>query len=240
MVFELPVPDEEMLRDLAELKMLRAEARRKEALQVFYTLRKDVGDVFSDLDVVVLKPYCTNCAEQLGGGFDLDRDPTIVFVLPGHRPQQFRMYDMTSHRLHFFPYERDENEGRCRIHCSQCGRYADEGNDDGDELIHVEPEPFCDYFGVEDEGPEKPDGDLREEIRDLYGQVCFKCGSKERVTMDHIVPKSAGGLGVPTNLQLLCERCNGEKADKVPEKLILALDFLMRPAPSDSYEGLIW
>jgi hypothetical protein len=41
MVFELPVPDEAMLRDLEELEMLCAEARRKEALQVFYTLRKD-------------------------------------------------------------------------------------------------------------------------------------------------------------------------------------------------------
>lgn len=240
MVFELPVSDGGMLCDLEELEMLRAEARRKEALEVFYTLRKDVGDLFSELDLVVLQPYCISCAEQRSGGTNSGGDPAIIFVLPGYRPQQFRMYDVTNHELHFFPYERGENEERFRIVCSHCGDYADLGSDDGNEVIHVEAESFCDYFGVEDEGAEKPDGDLREEIRALYGHVCFKCGSKEHLTVDHIVPKSAGGLGVPTNLQLLCEKCNAEKADKFPEKLILALDFLMRPAPWDSYEGLIW
>ena len=54
------------------------------------------------------------------------------------------------------------------------------------------------------------------------------------------MPKSVEGQAIPTNLQLLCEKCNGEKADSVPKRLILALDFLMRPAPWDSYEGLIW
>jgi hypothetical protein len=60
------------------------------------------------------------------------------------------------------------------------------------------------------------------------------------MTVDHIVPRSADGLAVPTNLQLLCKKCNEQKADQLPERLILALDFLMRPAPWDSYEGLIW
>jgi len=40
------------------------------------------------------------------------------------------------------------------------------------------------------------------------------------------MPKTFDGRAIPTNLQLLCEKCNGEKADAVPERLILALDFL--------------
>ncbi|SRR6266446_1950536 len=242
MWFDLEPLDEETLRDLQEIEMLRATARRKEALQLFFTLRKDFSDAFSDLYIVVLKPLCASCAVQRSialPGFGAEK-ATIVAVLPGYRPEQFRMYDMTSHHLHFFPYERDEDEERFAISCSHCGDRVDQGNEDGDELIAVEPESFCEYFGVEDEGPEKPHGDLREEIRELYGNLCYRCGSTKEVTIDHIMPKSADGRGVPTNLQPLCKTCNEEKADQLPEKLILALDFLMRPAPWDSYEGLIW
>jgi 5-methylcytosine-specific restriction endonuclease McrA len=85
-----------------------------------------------------------------------------------------------------------------------------------------------------------PTGTCAREIRELYGNLCYRCGSTKDITIDHIVPKSADGCGVPTNLQPLCQACNEEKADQLPEKLILALDFLMRPAPWDSYEALIW
>lgn len=241
-MFELPSMGEEMMRDLAEIEMVRATAQRKEALQLFYTLSCDFRDAFNDLELVVLKPLCTSCANQRSIGLGSSEKTTVVMVLPGYRPGQFRMYDMSSHLLHFFPYEHNEDEERFRITCKHCDDYADQGNEDGDELIAVEPETFCEYFGVEDEGPKKPDGDLREEIRALYGNICFRCGETkaEEITVDHIVPKSAEGRAVPTNLQLLCKKCNREKADLLPERLILALDFLMRPAPSDSYEGLIW
>lgn len=242
MLFDLNPLDEDTLRDLQEIDMLRATARRKEALQLFHTLRKDLGDAFTDLDIVVLKPLCASCAAQRSmplPGFAAEA-ATIVVVLPGYRPDQFRLYDRTSHHLHFFPYERNEDDERFAILCSHCRDRVDEGNEDGDELIAVTTESFCQYFGVEDEGPRKPDGDLREEIRELYGNHCYRCGSTKDVTIDHIRPKSADGRGVPTNLQPLCKTCNEEKADQLPEKLILALDFLMRPAPWDSYEGLIW
>ena len=147
---------------------------------------------------------------------------------------------MGNHRLYSFPYEGAGDEERFRIICTHCGDYADEGNDDGGEVLFVEPESFCEYFGIEDEGPKKATGELREEIRELYGHACYACGATEKLTVDHIMPKSLEGQGIPTNLQLLCDKCNGEKADKVPKRLILGLDFLMRPAPWESYEGLIW
>lgn len=242
MWLDLKPLDEETLRELQDLEIARATARRKEALQLFYALRKDFSDAFSDLYIVVLKPLCTSCAAQRAialPGFGVEK-AAIVAVLPGYRPEQLRLYDMTSHHLHFFPYEHDEDEERFAILCASCRDRVDQGNEDGDELIAVEPESFCEYFGVEDEGPAKPDGDLRKEIRELYGNLCYRCGSLKDVTIDHITPKSADGRGVPTNLQPLCKKCNEEKADRLPERLILALDFLMRPAPWDSYEGLIW
>ena len=243
MIFDFTPLDDETLLKIQEIEMERAIWRRKEALQLFYTLRNDFNDAFSDLEIVVLKPLCASCAGQHSippPGFGLSDEPTMVAVLPGYRSEQFRMYNMSDHHLHFFPYERDEDDEDDRIYCSHCGDRVDEGNADGDELIAVEPVSFCEYFGVEDEGPKKPDGDLREEIRELYGNRCFGCDSTKDLTIDHIVPKSAEGLGIPTNLQVLCDKCNGDKADKLPSKLVLALDFLMRPAPWETYEGLIW
>jgi 5-methylcytosine-specific restriction endonuclease McrA len=34
-------------------------------------------------------------------------------------------------------------------------------------------------------------------------------------TIDHIVPKSKGGANTLDNLQIMCEQCNWDKADKV-------------------------
>ena len=238
-MFDFPTLDEAALEDLREIGAARTVAQRKEAMEVFYTLSCDFRDAFSELEIVVLKPLCTSCASQRTIGWT-SNDPAIVTVLPGYRPQQLRIYDMANQELHFFAYELAEDEERSRITCTHCGDYADDGNEDGNELVLVEPESFCEYFGVEEDGPEKPDGDLREEIRELYGNMCFACAATERLTIDHINPRSAEGRAIPTNLQLLCEKCNREKADKIPKKLVLALDFLMRPAPWDSYEELIW
>ena len=47
-------------------------------------------------------------------------------------------------------------------------------------------------------------------VRD-YGERCLRCGSLKELTLDHILPQSAGGSGALTNLQLLCVSCNLRK-----------------------------
>jgi hypothetical protein len=44
---------------------------------------------------------------------------------------------------------------------------------------------------------------------------CVKCGSQENLEYDHIIPVSRGGSNTERNIQLLCEKCNREKHDKI-------------------------
>lgn len=47
---------------------------------------------------------------------------------------------------------------------------------------------------------------------------CRHCGSKSNLTIDHIWPKSRGGLDHITNYQLLCYDCNIRKGDLLPSQ----------------------
>ena len=47
------------------------------------------------------------------------------------------------------------------------------------------------------------------------GGRCLRCGSNDRLTLDHVVPRIRGGSNHVRNLQLLCQPCNGEKGGKI-------------------------
>ncbi|OGX27942.1 MAG: hypothetical protein A2787_00485 [Omnitrophica WOR_2 bacterium RIFCSPHIGHO2_01_FULL_48_9] len=44
---------------------------------------------------------------------------------------------------------------------------------------------------------------------------CVKCGGREKLEYDHIIPVSKGGGNTVRNIELLCERCNRAKANKI-------------------------
>ena len=69
-------------------------------------------------------------------------------------------------------------------------------------------------FGDELKRPPIP----REVVDAVYrrdGARCVYCGSTENLQLDHIIPFSKGGATSLENLQLLCQKCNLEKSNKI-------------------------
>lgn len=44
---------------------------------------------------------------------------------------------------------------------------------------------------------------------------CVRCGSSENLHFDHIIPVAKGGGNSENNIQILCERCNLQKSDRI-------------------------
>ena len=49
------------------------------------------------------------------------------------------------------------------------------------------------------------------------GNACVYCGSTKKLTLDHVIPKSKGGLNTWKNLVTCCSPCNLKKDDKLLE-----------------------
>ena len=73
---------------------------------------------------------------------------------------------------------------------------------------------FSDNFETKYERPRIPENVRVEVWRRDQGQ-CAKCGSREKLEYDHILPISKGGGNTARNIELLCEKCNREKGAKI-------------------------
>ena len=54
-----------------------------------------------------------------------------------------------------------------------------------------------------------------QKIFERDGAKCKNCGRQDKLTIDHIIPTSKGGTNEEINLQVLCERCNKKKGNKI-------------------------
>jgi 5-methylcytosine-specific restriction endonuclease McrA len=55
----------------------------------------------------------------------------------------------------------------------------------------------------------------RREVLRRDNHLCQYCGSRHRLTLDHVIPRSKGGLHTWDNVVTACERCNGTKGDRL-------------------------
>ncbi|MFH2112719.1 MAG: HNH endonuclease, partial [Candidatus Bathyarchaeota archaeon] len=56
---------------------------------------------------------------------------------------------------------------------------------------------------------------IREWLRERESPgSCIYCGSREKLTVDHMIPLSRGGLDHPDNAVMVCGQCNSSKGDK--------------------------
>jgi 5-methylcytosine-specific restriction endonuclease McrA len=76
-------------------------------------------------------------------------------------------------------------------------------------------------------------------VREVFGDTCAACGQPAD-TVDHILALSKGGFTEVPNLQPMCRACNAAKGASDVDIIEVKLTFPLRPAPSDSYEGMLW
>lgn len=50
------------------------------------------------------------------------------------------------------------------------------------------------------------------------GFACMYCGSDNKLTLDHVMPKSRGGKNTWLNLVACCSKCNNRKDDRTPKE----------------------
>jgi hypothetical protein len=66
---------------------------------------------------------------------------------------------------------------------------------------------------------------VRFEVFARDGYQCGYCGAPgtddAQLTVDHVVPRAAGGTDKPTNLLTACSPCNNGKADRHPEAQLI-------------------
>jgi len=51
----------------------------------------------------------------------------------------------------------------------------------------------------------------RQHIKENWNHKCAYCGSEEKLTIDHIVPRSKGGTDFTNNVVCCCQECNHDK-----------------------------
>jgi hypothetical protein len=83
-----------------------------------------------------------------------------------------------------------------------------------EKIVRQELIDSGELFGEQPKRPPIP----REIVDAVYkrdGGRCVFCGSTQNLQLDHIIPFSKGGATTLDNMQLLCQKCNIEKSNKI-------------------------
>lgn len=82
----------------------------------------------------------------------------------------------------------------------------------------------------------------RREVLRRDAHTCQYCGSKKRLTLDHVMPRSKGGQHSWDNVVAACAPCNSYKADRTPE--LAKMQLKRKPQapvhPVIAFAGQFW
>ena len=59
---------------------------------------------------------------------------------------------------------------------------------------------------------------VRAAVFERDGFACVRCGSTDRLGLDHIIPRNAGGTDELENLRVFCLSCNAAKGNRTDER----------------------
>lgn len=82
----------------------------------------------------------------------------------------------------------------------------------------------------------------RQEVLRRDHHSCQYSGSTKRLTLDHLIPRSKGGLHMWDNVVIACERCNSRKGDKTLGETGMQLQKKLkaRQHPAVSFAEQFW
>ena len=94
------------------------------------------------------------------------------------------------------------------------------GNYDKAKKYGFFPYVFRNLKKIKEYPPEKPSprfikSEIRKKVWIRDDGMCKKCGSKDELEFDHIIPVSKGGNNTINNIELLCKSCNREKSARI-------------------------
>jgi 5-methylcytosine-specific restriction endonuclease McrA len=71
----------------------------------------------------------------------------------------------------------------------------------------------------------------RQNVFKRDNHTCVYCGTRENLTIDHVLPRSNGGRDSWENLVTACQKCNSRKGNQTPEQAEMQMSHLpFRPS----------
>ncbi len=83
-------------------------------------------------------------------------------------------------------------------------------------FVFSSPDDFLYYLVTT--SPSEAKKQFKQSIKDQWGNACCYCGSTEKLSLDHVIPKVKGGLDTKNNLVCACTTCNKDKAHSPMEE----------------------
>lgn len=93
----------------------------------------------------------------------------------------------------------------------------------------------CYLYNLETTSSNKAKKIWREMVKEKWNYECAYCGSKDDITLDHVIPQIFGGLDVSPNVVCCCRKCNHSKSHKKWDEWFLRQEFFS----TDRYKKII-